>query len=168
MSTEPEDLTEIEHAGRRCRVCGSGRAWRKFHVVRAEGSEPIVLCAACHARFGDAPPVKGEPAAAPEPVAVVAEAPAPPRAPAEPNKDRLKTAIEGLSGPFSTATAARAAGLNSEKTLARLKDLEQRGDIQRVGNRWLAEPPPTDITAAMDRLAARTSNLRIVRDRARA
>jgi len=63
--------------------------------------------------------------------------------------------------------AARAAGLNSEKTLARLRDLERQGDVRRVGKRWSTESPPSDIASAMDRLEARTSNLRIVRDRAR-
>jgi hypothetical protein len=63
--------------------------------------------------------------------------------------------------------AARAAGLNDKKTLARLHDLERRGEVQRVGNRWSTPPPPDDLASAMDRLEARTSNLRIVRDRAR-
>jgi hypothetical protein len=71
-----------------------------------------------------------------------------------------------MTGTFSTAMAARAAGLNNDKTLARLQDLERRGEIQRVGSRWSAEPPATDISEAIDRLVARTSNLRIVRDRA--
>ncbi len=63
--------------------------------------------------------------------------------------------------------AARAAGLNNDKTLARLQDLERRGEVQRISNRWSTEPPSSDIASAMDRLEARTSNLRIVRDRAR-
>ena len=71
-----------------------------------------------------------------------------------------------MTGTFSTAMAARAAGLNNDKTLARLQDLERRGEIQRVGSRWSAEAPPRDLAAAMDRLEARTSNLRIVRERA--
>jgi len=85
---------------------------------------------------------------------------------AEPSPDRLKAALSGMTGTFSTAMAARAAGLNNDKTLARLQDLERRGEIQRVGSRWSAEAPPSDIAAAMDRLEARTSNLRIVRERA--
>jgi hypothetical protein len=72
-----------------------------------------------------------------------------------------------MSGSFSTAMAARAAGLNNDKALARLQELERRGEVQRVGNRWSTESPPSDVAAAMDRLEARTSNLRIVRDRAR-
>jgi hypothetical protein len=63
--------------------------------------------------------------------------------------------------------AARAAGLSNDKTLTRLKDLAERGDVHRVGNRWSTESPPSDLAAAIDRLEARTSNLRIVRDRAR-
>jgi hypothetical protein len=63
--------------------------------------------------------------------------------------------------------AARAAGLNNGKTLARLHELERRGEIRRVGNRWSTAPLPDDVASAMDRLEASTSNLRIVRDRAR-
>jgi hypothetical protein len=81
--------------------------------------------------------------------------------------DRLRAALRKLPSQFSTATAARAAGLNNDKTLARLQDLERRGEVQRIGNRWSTEAPPSDVASAMDRLEARTSNLRIVRDRAR-
>jgi hypothetical protein len=63
--------------------------------------------------------------------------------------------------------AARAAGLNNGKTLARLNDMERRGEVRRVGNRWSTEPPPDDVALAMDRLEASTSNLRIVRKRTR-
>jgi hypothetical protein len=63
--------------------------------------------------------------------------------------------------------AARAAGLNQDKTLARLHDLERRGEVQHVGNRWSTEAPPSEVASAMDRLEAKTSNLRIIRDRAR-
>jgi hypothetical protein len=63
--------------------------------------------------------------------------------------------------------ASRAAGLSNEKALARLQDLERRGEVQRVGKRWSTEAPPSELTAAMDRLEARTNNLRIVRERAR-
>ena len=42
------------------------------------------------------------------------------------------------------------------------------GDVRRVGKRWSTESPPSELTAAMDRLQARTSNVRIVRERARA
>jgi hypothetical protein len=72
-----------------------------------------------------------------------------------------------LPGTFSTAMAARAAGLNKDKAQARLEDLERSGEVRRVGNRWSTESPPSDLTAAIDRLEARTSNLRIVRDRER-
>jgi hypothetical protein len=59
-----------------------------------------------------------------------------------------------------------AAALNREKTLARLQDLERSGEVRRVGKRWSTEAPRSDVAAAMDRLEARTSNLRIVRGRA--
>ena len=82
--------------------------------------------------------------------------------------DRLRTALRAMPDSFSTATAARAAGLNHHKTLARLHDLERRGEVHRVGNRWSTKPPLDDeLASAIDRLEARTSNLRIVRQRTR-
>jgi hypothetical protein len=166
-----EDLTEIERAGRRCEVCHSGRGWRQFEIVRPADREPVVLCRSCKARFGDDPPTarKPEPIPEPTPAATPADPAKPPAGePAgSPRPDRLRAALRKLPSSFSTAMAARAAGLNSEKTLARLQDLERRGEVQRIGNRWSTESPPSDIASAMDRLEARTSNLRIVRDRAR-
>jgi hypothetical protein len=165
-----EDLIEIEKAGRRCGVCRSGRGWRRFELVRSAGRESIVLCGGCRARFGNDPPVGRNPVPALE--APVAEALAPPRKPPdsrgiEQRRDRLRAALRDLPGSFSTAMAARAAGLNRDKALARLWDLERRGEIRRVGKRWSTEAPPSDVAAAMDRLEARTSNIRIVRERAR-
>ena len=166
-----EDLIEIENAGRRCGVCRSGRGWRGFTVVRPAEREPVVLCGGCQARFGDDPPVGRRPAPALEPVLATADPLAPAaqrpggRGPDRP--DRLRAALRKLPGSFSTAMAARAAGLSSDKALARLQDLERRGEVQRVGKRWSTEPPRSDVAAAMDRLQARTSNLRIVRERAR-
>jgi hypothetical protein len=180
MEMNAEDLSEIERAGRRCGVCPCGRGWRRFEIVRPAEREPVVLCASCRARFGDDPPVarKSErdlvaPAASklfspPRPDASAATAVAGKgehRTDRRP--DRLRAALGKLPGSFSTAMAARAAGLNNDKTLARLQDLERRGEVQRGGNRWSTESPPSEIAAAMDRLEARTSNLRIVRDRAR-
>ena len=81
--------------------------------------------------------------------------------------DRLRAALRKLPGSFSSAMAARAAGLNTDKTIVRLHDLERRGEVRRVGNRWSTEPRPDDVALAMDRLQARTNNLRIVKDRAR-
>lgn len=166
-----EDLIEIENAGRRCGVCRSGRGWRRFELVRPAGREPVVLCGSCRARFGDDPPVGRRPSPALEPVAAIAEALAPPnRRPGErgpdQHPDRLRAALGKLPGSFSTAMAARAAGINSHRALARLKDLERRGEVRRVGKRWSTESPPSDLAAAMDRLEARTSNVRIVRERA--
>ncbi|MGB0097871.1 MAG: hypothetical protein WBP81_35700 [Solirubrobacteraceae bacterium] len=160
-----EDLTELERAGRRCGVCHSGRGWRRFEIVRVEGREPVVVCGSCRARFGDDPPVGRKPEPAPEPVPPPKSRPAERRTDRRP--DRLRAALRKLPGSFSTATAARAAGLNNNKTLARLHELERRGEVQRIGNRWSTEPSPNDIASAMDRLEARTTNLRIVRDRAR-
>ena len=167
-----EELIEIENAGRRCAVCRSGRGWRRFELVRPAGREPIVLCGSCRARFGKDPPVGRKPAPALRAVPAPAEPLAPPRRHPdrrgiEQRPDRLRAALRDLPGSFSTAMAARAAGLNRDKALARLQDLERRGEIRRVGKRWSTEAPPSDVAAAMDRLQARTSNLRIVRERAR-
>ena len=168
MSTE--ELTEIQRAGRRCGVCRSGRKWREFTIVRPAGREPVVLCASCRARFGEDPPV-GRNQASAETVGAGIEPPAPqPRAKDRertPRPDRLRAALQQLPSSFSTAMASRAAGLSNEKALARLQDLERRGEVRRVGKRWSTEAPPSELTAAMDRLEARTSNLRIVRERAR-
>lgn len=164
-----KDLTELERAGRRCAVCRSARGWRGFEIVRPAGQDPIVLCASCRARFGEAPPTAPQPAAAPESAPAAAEPPAPRRQERARDQapDRVRAALEDLPSSFSTAMAARAARLSHDKTLARLQDLEGRGQVRRVGKRWSTEAPPTDLTAAIDRLEAKTSNLRIVRERAR-
>jgi hypothetical protein len=159
----PEDMTEIERAGRRCGVCHSGRRWRRFEVVRVEGREPVVMCAACRARYGAAPPVRAAQAAAVPVSEPEVAGPAPRRAPRE---DRLRKALGELPRePHSVGQIARAAGLNHEKTLRRLRALEAAGEVRQVGRRWSTEPPSTDVEAAFDRLQARTRNLRIVRDR---
>ena len=159
-----EDLTEIERAGRRCASCHSGRRWRQFEVVRREGQEPVVMCAACRARYGDAPPAPATRPAAAAPVPQP-EAAAPKKASA-PGEDRLKKALRELPrGAHSVGQIAKAAGLNQDRTLKRLRALEAAGEVQQVGNRWSGEQPSTDVEAAFDRLQARTSNLRIIRDR---
>jgi DNA-binding IclR family transcriptional regulator len=68
-------------------------------------------------------------------------------------------------GEHTTGSIAKAAGLNQAKTLRRLRQLAASGEIRQVGKRWSTEPPPSDIDEALDRLQARTSNIRIVRDR---
>jgi hypothetical protein len=161
------DLNEIERAGRRCGVCRSGRGWRRFEIVRPPDREPVVLCGGCRARFADDPPL-----GRPTPTVAAAEPPPSPKPPAgerprKPGPDRLQAALRGMPGLFSTAMAARAAGLNNEKALARLRELERRGQVRRVGKRWSTEPAADELALAMDRLQARTSNLRIVRERAR-
>lgn len=163
-----EDLTEIERAGRRCAVCRTGRHWRDFSVVRPEGGEPVVMCAACRARYGDTPPgrpARDIPATPPPP------APEPPesktrqrRAPQ--GEDRVRRVLRELpKGEHTTGSIAKAARLNHAKTLRRLRQLAEAGEVRRVGERWSTERPPSDLDAAMDRLQARTSNIRIVRDR---
>ena len=167
-----EDLVELERAGRRCGVCQSGRGWRRFEIVRPAEREPVVLCGSCRARFGDDPPIGRKPTPAREPVPAATQPLSPPKPRVDERRterhpDRLRAVFRNMPGSFSTATAARAAGLNNEKTLARLRDLERRGEVHRVGNRWSTKPSLDDVVSAMDRLEARTSNLRIVRDRAR-
>jgi len=68
-------------------------------------------------------------------------------------------------GEHSTGRIAKAAGLNHAKTLRRLRQLEASGGVREVGKRWSTEPPSSDLEGALDRLQARTSNIRIVRDR---
>jgi hypothetical protein len=164
-----EDMIEIERAGRRCSVCRTGRDWRHFEIVRGADRDPAVLCTSCHARFGDDPPVKAQakPAVTPAAVAKPASKPRAGERREQTPPDRLRAALRELPGSFSTAMAARAAGLNQDKTLARLEELERLGEVQRLGNRWSTEAPPSEVASAMDRLEARTTNLRIVRDRAR-
>ena len=166
MSVKAEDLVEIERAGRRCAVCRSGRHWRRFKVARPNGARPVVMCAACQARYGDALPAPAIPKAAPAP------APQPatrshvqrPRQ----HEDRLKRVLRELPrGEHSTGRIAKAAGLNHARTLGRLRQLEASGDVRRVGKRWSTERPSTDLEGAFDRLQARTSNIRVVRDRSR-
>ena len=141
VSLRTEDLIEIENAGRRCRVCHSGRGSRRFEVVCPAGREPVVLCGSCRARFGDDPPVGRPPAHLLEPVPAPAEPPAPPeqrrgeRGP-ERRPDRLRAALPELPGSFSTAMAAHWAGMmSSDKALARLEDLERQ---RRRSTRWQA------------------------------
>ena len=167
-----EDVPEIERAGRRCEVCGTGRGWRRFEVIRPEERAPVVLCGACRTRFGDDPPVGRKAQPAPAPVSAPAAAqtahtPEPKTGdhrPA-PNQDRLIRALRAMPpGTHSTGRIAKAAGLNPAKTRARLLDLERRGEVQQLGKLWSTERPSTEVEAAMDRLEARTSNVRIVRE----
>lgn len=172
MPTRRDDMSEIERAGRRCAICRSGRGSRRFEVIRSTEGAPIVLCGACRARFGDDPPVVQSPVTQSEAARAAVETRTPPEPEAgnaitEPGADRLRAALREMPGSFSTAVVARAAGLNNQKALLRLQDLERRGEIRRVGKRWSTELPPSDVTEAMDRLQARTRNLRIVRERAR-
>jgi hypothetical protein len=166
-SLNAEDLAAIDRAGRRCAVCRTGRRWREFAVLRPDDGEPLVMCAACRARYGDAPlapPARERseaiPARAAQPISTTPERGAGER------EDRLRRALRELpKGEHSTGSIARAAGLNQAKTLRRLHQLVASGEIRQIGKRWSTEPPPTDLTEALDRLQARTSNIRIVRDR---
>lgn len=134
------------------------------------------MCGGWRARFEDDPPVGRKPEPAPEPAPAAARPHSLPKPRAgdprtdprtERRPDRLRAALRKMPGSFSIAMAARAAGLNNDKTIAWLHDLERRGEVRRVGDRWWTEPRPDDVALAMDRLEARTSNLRIVRDWAR-
>jgi hypothetical protein len=164
MAVKPEDLDVIERAGRHCAVCRSGRNWRRFKVVRPSDGDPVVMCAACHARYGDAPPVSKTPKPAPAPTPQPATRPHVQRP--RQHEDRLKRVLRELPrGEHSTGRIAKAAGLNHAKTLGRLRQLEASGEVRQVGKRWSTERPSTDLEGAFDRLEARTSNIRIVRDR---
>jgi len=180
-----EDLTAIEGAGRRCAVCRTGRHWREFSVIRPEGGQPVVMCSACRARYGDAPPARPgreqpagrpgreQPAARPgreQPAAGPGRAAEPPSTPPQrrppQGEDRVRRVLRNLpKGEHTTGSIAKAAGLNHAKTLRRLRQLAESGEIRAVGKRWSTEPPPSDLDEALDRLQARTSNIRIVRDR---
>src|ERR1700761_9492932 len=97
--TIPEDITEIELAGRLCAVCHTGRRWRPVEVVRAEGHGPVVMCAACRARYGGAPPVAATeqdvaaPVSQPEATAPKQPEAAAPKRPSAPREDRLRRAL---------------------------------------------------------------------------
>ena len=122
------------------------------------------MCAACRATYGAVPPVPATKLAAPARVSPPAAA-APKHRPA-PRADRLRRALRELPREaHSVGQIARAAGLNQEKTLSRLHALQAVGEVQQVGKRWTSEPLATEVEAAFDRLQARTSNLRIVRNR---
>ncbi len=165
MALNNEDLVEVERSGRRCRVCRSGRRWRGFEVLGEEGREPVVMCPACRARYGQTPPAR----IAREVAQPAVTQPAAPEADrqSEQREDRLKKALHELPrGEYATGRIAKAAGLNHDKTLIRLQQLQAAGEVRQVGNRWSTEPALTDLEGAFDRLQARTSNLRIVRDRA--
>jgi hypothetical protein len=171
MPMASEDLIELDRAGRRCAVCRSARGWRGFEVVRLAGRDPIVLCAGCRPRFAETLPPAAE--SAPVPAAEERRPPEPKPEPAASDRktaeraDRLRAALVELPSSFSTAMAARAARLSTDKVLARLQELEDRGEVRRVGKRWSTEAPPSELTAAIDRLESRTTNLRIVRERTR-
>jgi hypothetical protein len=162
-----KDLAAIDLAGRRCAVCRTGRRWREFAVVRPDGGELLVMCPACRARYGDAPPgrlgrerIDAPPAGAAEPSAAIPERRAAQR------EDRVRRVLRELpKGEHTTGRIAKAAGLNQAKTVRRLRQLAASGEIREVGKRWSTEAPPSDIDEALDRLQARTSNIRIVRDR---
>ena len=164
----PDDLTEIERAGRRCAVCRSGRRWREFAVVRPADGQPVVMCAACRVRYGDVPPApparprsEASPASTSEPGPTATTS----ARRAQKGEDRVKRVLRELpKGEHTTGSIAKAAGLNHEKTLRRLRQLAESGDIRQVGKRWTTEPPPTDLHEALDRLQAHTSNIRFVRD----
>ena len=164
---DPEELAAIDRVGRRCALCRSGRRWREFTVLRPDGGEPVVLCAACRARYGDAPPVRraSQPTQAPANQAAD-RIPATPARRAPDGEDRVRKALRELpGGEYTTGKIAKAAGLQQAKTLRRLRQLAASGEIREVSNRWSTEPAPTDLDEALDRLQARTSNIRIVRDR---
>ena len=164
--SDPQDLAAIDRAGRRCAVCRSGRRWREFTVLRPDGGEPVVMCVACRARYGDAPPARPAVEPTETPAEPATPSTAPPARSARDREDRLRKVLRELpKGEYTTGRIAKAAGLQPAKTLRRLRQLAASGEIREVGKRWSTEPAPTDLDEALDRLQARTSNIRIVRDR---
>jgi hypothetical protein len=163
-----EDLIEIDRAGRRCIVCRSGRHWRRLNVIRREGGEAVVVCAGCRARYEDAPPAQTSEAAASAAASATATASATAASSAHrprQQEDRLKKVLRELPrGEHSTGRIAKAAGLNHPKTLRRLRELEALGEVRQVGKRWSTRRASTDVEAAFERLQARTSNIRVVRE----
>jgi len=163
---DAEDLTEIGRAGRRCAVCRTGRRWRQFEVIRRDGSEPVVMCAACRARYGDASPapaIRERHEAVPDPAQSTVTAPE--RQP-EDREDRVRRVLRELpKGEHTTRSIAKAAGVNDAKALRRLHQLAASGEIRQVGKRWSTEPTRSDVDLALDRLQARTSTIRFVRER---
>jgi hypothetical protein len=129
----------------------------------------VLLCPACRARQASALAPTPAPEPRPSPGAPPSGADEKQRSsPARsgPNEDRLRKALRELdAGEYAIAQIAKAAGLNHEKTLRRLRALQDAGEIQQVGNKWSNRPPSTDLDEAMDRLRAQTSNLRIVTPR---
>ena len=164
---DPEEIAAIDRVGRRCAVCRSGRRWREFTVVRPEGREPVIMCAACRARYGDAPPARAASEPTEGPADRAADAiPATPARRAPDREDRVRKVLRELpNGQYTTGKIAKAAGLQQAKTLRRLRQLAASGEIREVGKRWSTEPAASDLDEALDRLQARTSNIRIVRDR---
>ena len=126
------------------------------------------MCAACRTRYGGAPPVREGhvPAVSADPASAAAEPVSAARERrSEEHGDRVKRALRELPrGVHSTGRIAKAAGLNHAKTLRRLRQLEASGGVREVGKRWSSELPSSDLEGAFDRLQARTSNIRIVRD----
>lgn len=163
---DAEDLIKIDHAGRRCTVCRSGRHWRRFSIVRPDGREPVVVCAACRARYGDMPPAQSSREAAPAPASATAAATTASGShrPGQ-HEDRLKKVLQELPrGEHSTGRIAKAAGLNQTKTHRRLRQLEAAGEVRQVGKRWSTQPASTDLEGAFERLRSSTTNIRIVRE----
>jgi hypothetical protein len=160
-----EDLIEIDRAGRRCMVCRSGRHWRRLNVIRREGREAVVVCAACRARYEDALPAQTSKAAASAATATASATTATSAHRPRQHEDRLKKVLRELPrGEHSTGRIAKAAGLNQPKTLRRLRELEALGEVRQVGKRWSTRRASTDVEAAFERLQARTSNIRVVRE----
>ena len=126
----------------------------------------MVMCAACRARYGGAPPphpARARPDATPPPASEPTPTTSAGRA--QEDEDRVRRVLRELpKGEHTTGSIAKAAGLNHDKTLRRLRQLAESGDIRQVGKRWSTQRPPTDLDQALHRLQTRTSNIRFVRD----
>jgi hypothetical protein len=165
-ASDTSRLAPIDRAGRRCAVCRTGRRWREFTVVEPEHGQPVLMCPACQARHGTAPPSL-PPAERPNVPPPTEDAPSTtPEPRSQEREDRVRRALRELSGgEYSTGRIAKAAALNEAKTLRRLRELAASGEVRQVGKRWSTDRAPTEIDLALDRLQARTNNIRVIRDR---
>jgi hypothetical protein len=114
-------------------------------VARPDGSEPLVVCAACRARYGDDPPARDAGARRDASLARAAQPvlTKPARA-SRHREDRVRRVVRELpKGEYTTGSIAKAAtGLNQTKTLRRLRQLAESGEIRQLGKRWSTERPP--------------------------
>jgi hypothetical protein len=166
-----DELIGRENAEHRCGVCGSGRGWRRFELVRRRsGADRVVRAGAEPAlgtirRWDASSPVAELVRASPEALA------------------RRSSVVRWSGGPagvrivyerLSASCLGRSRrrwplgrrGSAATKCLPGLRTWTPRGGPARR-HPLFDRVVPCEVAAAMDRLEAPTRNLRIVRERAR-